>query len=277
MWFFRLLCLGCLLSAAGLVTAGLATPYTRSRRSTPPPPPTPDHTAAAAARTLDEAIARMDAKRRAWLETNVWGKVDAGDASWEVQGRYLVAPNHRFRLELTTRHGQAEVISHSISDGSTLWEAMRTSNGKWNDIEPGDIRGLTDDARTAAPLPLLVFHPWFHGFAPLLKDMRDRLRWLRQETVRRGGRLYLRLTGTWTDDARRELAPPNMRWPEDLPRQCRLYMDASTLWPHRIEWWADPDNGGDRLVLQMEFREPVFRRPLTPQRSFEEFVFAPPR
>src|SRR6202043_2328342 len=48
-------------------------------------------------------------------------------------------------------------------------------------------------------------------------------------------------------------------YPEGLlaPRSCRLYLDARTLWPHRLEWWTSkrPDDP-PFLLLQLEFRDP---------------------
>jgi hypothetical protein len=52
------------------------------------------------------------------------------------------------------------------------------------------------------------------------------------------------------------------------PRQCRLVLDARTLWPHRIEWWGPaPGVAGDVRLSVLEFRQPVLHQPL-PEKIF---------
>ena len=65
-----------------------------------------------------------------------------------------------------------------------------------------------------------------------------------------------------------------MEWPHSFPRQCRLFLDARTRWPHRLEWWGPaPPRKGDSLLLQMEFRNPRLGQPL----ADAEFAFQPGR
>ena len=66
---------------------------------------------------------------------------------------------------------------------------------------------------------------------------------------------------------------PKGDWADYQPRQCRLVLDAATLWPYRLEWWG-PTAGapGDVRVMQIEFRNP------TPNHPVDEatFTFNPP-
>ena len=48
-------------------------------------------------------------------------------------------------------------------------------------------------------------------------------------------------------------------WPPYVPRMCRCYLDKTTLWPYRLEWWGPVSaEGEDHLLTQMEFRDPKF-------------------
>ena len=64
--------------------------------------------------------------------------------------------------------------------------------------------------------------------------------------------------------------------PSGLPRQCHLYLDARTCWAQRVEWWGPTAGvGDDRLLVQMEFRNPVFNRPLPADVCARLFSFHP--
>jgi hypothetical protein len=90
------------------------------------------------------------------------------------------------------------------------------------------------------------------GPLSLLTEMQERVIFFRHQPMRWNGRRCWLLTG-----AVRDAQPTD--WPETLPRQCRLVLDAETHWPHRVEWWG-PENVGqrDRLLIQVEFRDANF-------------------
>ncbi len=86
----------------------------------------------------------------------------------------------------------------------------------------------------------------------------------------------IHLVGVWSREESAKLAPAEEAWPTSLPRQCHLYLDAHTYWPQRVEWWGPTvAKGGDRLQVQMEFRNPVFNRPLTADVCAQLFAFQP--
>jgi hypothetical protein len=110
----------------------------------------------------------------------------------------------------------------------------------------------------------------------VLENLRDEMRWVRKERVRRAGREFIKLTGVANPGKAGEPAASEATSPAGLPRQCRLYLDPSNLWPYRVEWWGpDPPRGGGVLLLQMEFRDPVFRSEPPPERAVAEFHFDP--
>jgi hypothetical protein len=85
----------------------------------------------------------------------------------------------------------------------------------------------------------------------------------------------LQVTGDLSADPARLVELPDYLRPKVIPRQCCIYLDALTSWPHRIEWWGSAQAGErPRLILQMEFRDPVFNRPLSQERCATEFTLA---
>jgi hypothetical protein len=238
-------------------------------------PLTADGTAPSAVRLLDQALELLDPSRLTWLETKLWQKGIVQGLRYVTEGRYLAAPDHRLCLELTTRHGDAQVLHHVVSDGATWWQGMRVGDGEWTATRVDLKQVMRVLQAPQAPVQLredFLREHSFGGVVPLLRSLRQRMAWLRKETVRRNGREFFKLTGTWRDEEVSGLAPACEPWPDGLPRQCRLYLDVRNLWPHRVEWWGqDPPRPGDVLLVQMEFRDPVLNRPLSAQRCAREF------
>ena len=112
--------------------------------------------------------------------------------------------------------------------------------------------------------------------APLLRNLRTRLVWARRQVIRQAGRERIHLVGVWSKEEARRQTSSEESWPIALPRQCHLYLDARTYWPERVEWWGpSTTGGGDRLLVQMEFRHPVFNRPLPAETCTRLFAFQP--
>jgi hypothetical protein len=130
---------------------------------------------------------------------------------------------------------------------------------------------------TQSPLPIhdeVMQSFSFQGVVPLLETLRNRLSWTGKQTVRRDGRVLIRLTGSWSNETMRGLVRAGEMWPDGLPRRCRLYFEINTLWPHRVEWWGPLHAGAaDTLLLQTEFRDPVINQPLSAECCARELAF----
>src|SRR5262249_1232149 len=147
-----------------------------------------------------------------------------------------------FRQELTTRHGRAAVTALTISDGATLWRGRRTGDGPWTDVLRVDLQQALqpsdhtiDRPDAGEEIPNLQAS---RGGVGLLQTLRSRIDWSSKETVRRDGRAFLKLTGSWSPKSTAAQRPTDQLGTDGLPRQARLYLDVETLWPHRVEWWG---------------------------------------
>ena len=232
----------------------------------------------AAAATLDRALAALDDERVGWLEAEVWQRVRVPGYAYEADGYYLKAPGGRFRLQVRTHVGDKAGGLLMVSDGEELWQATRAGDGPWKGPARRErseaaalLQGLgarpSKKERVQAP----VAAPG--GVAPLLRRLRERLLWARQEAMPQGEGEGARLTGVWSAKEAEALAPAGSAWPACTPRQCRLTLDARTLWPRRIEWGGPVTAGeGDVLLAEIEFRNPVFNRPLSDDRCAREFT-----
>jgi hypothetical protein len=273
-WFLLPASLGSVLLVTGANVWKGTPPSPADPPALPPQaPPDPE-----AVRLLDQALAALAPERVRWAEAAVWQRVSVRGLAYEAEGRYLLGPDHRLRLDLRTRVGRAEGELRVVCDGATLWQATRLSGGPWANVrrlDVNEVRALLDSPGVGPEArEQFLQAQGLAGPHPLLQGLRQRLTWVRKEAVRRNGRAWHKLTGTWSEEAAREWAPPGQPWPEGLPRQCRLYLDPQTLWPGRLEWWGpDRPRVGEVALLQMEFRDPVLNRALTAAECAREFAF----
>jgi hypothetical protein len=118
----------------------------------------------------------------------------------------------------------------------------------------------------------------FSGVVPILKSLRANTLITKKEKVNWKGHPSIKLTGIWTTENIRDIARMFNAtvWPAFMPRQCCIYLDEKSHWPHRIEWWGPaPPNRADALLLQMEFRNPKLNVVLTPDRVGQVFKYNP--
>jgi hypothetical protein len=228
---------------------------------------------------LDQVLEAFKPDRVNWLEIDIWQKVQLPGCVYEADGSYRLAPGQRFRLEMHTHPAEGEGTMLSVSDGRALWQAERAGQGPWENVTRVNLSEVfaVMNGPTGPRLREEFLHrPHFQGMLPLLRDLRCRLIWARSELIRQSGGELIRLIGVWSKEEARRNAAPDQPWPIALPRQCHLYHDAHNSWPERIEWWGPSTAGGaDRLLVQMEFRNPVFNRPLPPQTCDRLFAFQP--
>jgi hypothetical protein len=231
----------------------------------------------AATQTLEEAIDRLS--RIAWMEATVWQQLACDEVAYQAQGRYLAGPDNRLRLDLQVRLGRSRAEMLAVSDGTTLWQSSRVAGGE-RSVSRVELAKVLQALATPG-VALQVRDEFFQtqciaGLCPMLKGLRARMSASRQEEVLWNGRAAHRLTLHWSGEQAAALAAAGAEWPAYLPRRCVLYLDAASLWPVRLEWWgpgAEP--GPDTQLLQVEYRDPVLNRPLSPEECAREFAFDP--
>ncbi|HZU38509.1 MAG TPA: hypothetical protein VFA18_21470 [Gemmataceae bacterium] len=289
MWIYRSLLAfvggSCLvvLSATLTRTAASVAPLTAAVAPVPEPcavPPAPaPRPDVAAERCLDQSIEMFRAERVRWLEMAIWQKGQLPGFVYEADGSYHLAPGQRFRLEMHTHPSEGESTMLSVSDGRELWRAERSGQGAWENVTRvnlSEVFALLNGPAGRQLREEFLQRPHFQGMTPLLRNLRSRLVWARGELLRQSSGERIHLVGVWSKEEALKHVAPNQSWLIALPRQCHLYLDAHSYWPERVEWWGPTTTGGpDRLLVQMEFRNPVFNRPLPPQTCNRLFSFHP--
>jgi hypothetical protein len=239
----------------------------------------------AAVRLMEQAVARLSGPGTGWLESGVWMKAQLPELSFEGEGRYVRAPAHRFRLEMEARLKGKSVprTVHmnrctilSVSDGRDFWTAYRIGSSGWRDVTRLRLSKILEAPDSPTRLPQVrrefLTGTAMQGVELLLRSLRGQIDWVRREDQSGG----ICLTGRWSAGMLAVLVDPRQPWPEALPRFCRLTLSREQLWPGRLEWWGPRTDGGpDGLLAELEFRDPVFDRPLPPGECLGLFAFDP--
>jgi hypothetical protein len=213
-----------------------------------------------AEKSLDQSIAELDPKKHPWVEFTLWEKADVQGLITTGEGHYLAGPDHRLKMDLTVRLANEQSELRTISDGKTVWNWVRSGHDEPRATQydltkvqallnvPGTLPQFSED---------FYKNQSFTGLLPLLQNLRRQMTFTKQEKESWNGHNVLKLTGEWTPDYAKAMTLQNNIWAPLQPRICRLYLDAQTHWPYRLEWWGPAAvRAPDTLLMELEFRNP---------------------
>jgi hypothetical protein len=222
----------------------------------------------AAADLLNRAIDRLDPAKVAWLRLKVWQRMCAGEIAFESEGTLQLGPKHCARLELAVHTGAVPGRWLVVSDGHALAHVVQLGDEK-----PTVASQLLDPLRQPdqpAPPPVdeTLRGLGCGGPLPLLVDLRTRLRDLTAQTGRLHGRPTVRIHGRLQAASAAAPGTPTADF-------CYLYLEAPTLWPSRVEWWASGRKTPLHLLLEIEFRDAQLNHPLSLAECVRMFSYRP--
>lgn len=245
------------LGGLALLLAGALAPQPAGPHAALPDP--------AAARLLDDAVAALAPERLRWLRMGLWQQGNFSSLTYQAAGTFFAGPDHRLRLDLQVRAGNTANRLQVVSDGRRLWQVEQTGAAAptVSCVNLGPVLEAVERPQTRPERREEFYRrQLFAGPGPLLESLRPGTTFAAPQPARWHDRAVLLLTGVRAAPAREKT------WPDFLPRQCRLFLDARTLWPHRLEWWGPgPEQKADSLLLEVEFRDPV-RNEVVPEQAF---------
>jgi hypothetical protein len=220
---------------------------------------------------LARAAALLDPAQVPWLHVKTWQKQQTDEMTFEAEGRLLRGPNHCVRLEMTVHPGAESGNVVVVSDGVGLAHACRLPG------QPAAVVSqefLTPEKKTmsAQQIDVVLNAKGCGGPHSLLKDLVCVLEDLKMEVGTWKDNKVIRLAGV----VKKAFRDSSVAWVVVPPRHCYVYLDAQTLWPHRIEWWASQNPEDPALLfLQLEFRAPEINHPLSREECVREFTYQP--
>jgi hypothetical protein len=226
---------------------------------------------------LDDAVATYQPARVPWQQAQLWQRVRTDGGTRELQGRYLMGPDSRLRLELGVQVGKTRAELLLVGDGQRLWQRQRVGSAE-PVVTQAELPVMPKDH--PAPAAFLAertrgLHQMSFGVSTLLALIRDGGQGWQGKSGRWAGGAVLHLNASWPGaEDQAEFATEGLRAPPRAKRVC-VFLDAATLWPQRVEWWGETADGDPVPVVEMEFRAPVLNQPLTPEECRREFTFVP--
>jgi hypothetical protein len=222
------------------------------------------------AQVLARAAVSLDPERTPWLQVKTWQKQDDEVVSFEADGQLVRGPNQCARLEMTIRTGAIATAVVTVSDGVGMAHCRRLP-GKPSVVTSQRFTTPAKVPMTADVIDQILNAHGCGGPYSLLKDLEGTLENLKLVHGTWKDKPVIRLTGSVKEDS--ATSDPRFAVP---PRLCHLYLDAQTLWPHRVEWWAfEEDEKSAFLLLQVEFRDPQINQPLSHEDCIREFTYQP--
>ncbi len=212
---------------------------------------------------MNRAMAQNAAEQIAWLDMEFQQQVAVDDIRFDLQGRYASAPGQRARYELHVKIGADTSDFLTVCDGDTLYEVQRFP-GRAEQTNSSALPRITqptdDPAEIAAARQKILEGKFFPGPGSLLASLSAGLKEPKVRSIRIGGRELLEVRGKWVNEhGSSEILPPEYRLRAQAT-ECRVFLDATTLWPCCIEWWGD--EAGHPLV-QSIYGQTAINQPLT--------------
>jgi outer membrane lipoprotein-sorting protein len=212
---------------------------------TPQPAPVAN---VAAMKVLQQALEAASPDRLGWIRADVWQQAHTAGLTYQSEGRYLAGPKQRLRFDLHVHCDRSEGELTCISDGNVLW-TTQTFGREPRVVSKVELATVADLMKElGAPPAACDFFLRCQSFAgpqSLLIMLQKQVVLTSVQAARWNGRLVRLLTGVVSSDRTAETPLPASR--------CRLFLDAQTLFPLRVEWWGQ-DEDREALLMQLEFR-----------------------
>jgi hypothetical protein len=220
---------------------------------------------------FDLALQRLSPEQISWLQVTLWQRMSTPESAFESQGALQIGPRNCARLDLTVRTGANPGRWLVVSDGHALAQVVQLGTGTPT-VTTRLLEPQTQEADPPGPTPAneALRALGCGGPYPLLKELRGRLRDLTLQTGLFQGRPVARLHG------RLKIAPSAPATGTAVGADfCYVYLDPQTLWPIRLEWWGANPERVQRLLLEIEFRDPQVNRPLSLTECMRVFSYCP--
>lgn len=220
---------------------------------------------------LEKAVEKLTGNRANWLRTKIRQIMTDRESTFVAEGFLQRGPNHCARLEMTVTTAGVASRLLIVSDGQSVAEE-RTIGTEPPVIacsdHASDFQGT--QAGTATAGTGILETRSCGGPLPLLQHLQSRLSNFKLRTGMLEGQPVIQIKGEWIADGKSD---PVL---STIPgRFCYLYLNATTLWLHRLEWWGLDEGERLRPILRVEFRDPIVNQELPLEECQRLFSYHP--
>lgn len=210
---------------------------------------------------LQKALEKLDPKRSPWLKTKIRQTTTDAGSSFVAEGFLQRGPNYCARLQMTIgMEGRLLVVS----DGERVAVERKTPGEK-----PAlEVTNMLDDESAAKDA--MLCSKSCGGPQTLLEQLNRHLQDAKLQTGLLQDVPVIQIKGDLSPDAM-----PVCTGAMIPVRHAYIYLDAKTLWPHRLEWHGVDKTNTLRLILRMEFLEPETNRELSVEECTRLFSYHP--
>jgi hypothetical protein len=212
---------------------------------------------------LEKASEKLRPTRVAWMKTKIRQSMTDSDSNFVAEGFLQRGPNHCARLEMdidTNGHRTRLLV---VSDGTVVAQ-VREAPGEAPALAIDDLvdqasarDAFLDSKGAGGPLMLLAL------FRKNLHNASLRTGLLQERGV-------IQIKG--------DLEPASMSICACTSITVRfgyVYLDATTLWPTRMEWWGLDKECNPRPILRIEFLDPELNQALSDAECARLFSYQP--
>lgn len=238
------------------------------------PVPLPAHwQGGTGAEILKQATDKCSADQIAWLDMTFHQRVRLDNLDFEMEGRFLAAPDQRSRFELKLMRGSQVSRRVVIVNGQSLIEVVDLpgNDRQINSVDLPKVQKPGDDPAAVAQARMeLLQTKTFTGMPALLHSLQLGLTQMQCRGVKVHGREFLEIRGKWVSSKSASAQVPKELRLQATPRECRIYLDASSLWVCCVEWWGGV--AADRppqLLVQTIYDTPRLNQPLTAEQMVQ--------
>ena len=221
-----------------------------------------------ATRLLEKALEKLGEPRTAWMKTKIRQTISDADSNFVAAGFLQRGPNHCARLEMNVgKQGRLRVVS----DGEVVAQ-VRNIPGKAPDVVVERFPAASADSadHISAAKEKYLCGKSCGGPAALLQQLHKHLHNAKLQTGLLQGKAVIQVKGEIDSGATPMCAATT------IPvRYAYIYLDAKSLWPHRLEWWGRDKTNALRSVLTLEFLEPQIDQELSVETCMRMFSYEP--
>lgn len=254
--------------------AGSATESTPEEATKPPVERRNEKSGASASVTLEGARDKLISYRS--IKAQIIETVAIGPRRFRLEGSYLQGTDLRLRLEYDLEVGNTKARLLEVCDGQILW--THQTIGSEEQVTRRNVRQILSAAGSAGHTPqnLLTAELGLGGLPGLLAGIQKSVQFEKQWEQDVNGETFVAIEGGWKKTFRSKFLGPDpaddQPLPPFVPDLVRVYLEQESLFPRRILYAKQDEDGKRRPMVSLDFVSMEVNEPI----AEDAFDYTPP-